>query len=333
MADQRLLPPPLRDERGRALLALLDRWDTLPLENLLVYRFDGVPASALEALAWQFHVLGDEGWALAESEAGQRELVRRAIELHRRKGTPWAIREALRALGFVETVFDEGVASDPPQAGDWARYRALVYLGPDRGLAVVDRDRVARTIRAWAPARAHLVGLGFGVALEESVDTAEGFRVQARARFSDTVQWGRGVVPRDGSVSYAHGIARRHDGAVARDGSSRHRSWIEQGTAHSGERDRVRTAARVRPADRVQFTVYRDGSHAYAGALVHGANAAAVDGATLEARYRVHRNGTWTRNGARRDWDRFNGQAPRNGTRRRKAPARFAGYSANRLEI
>ncbi len=94
---QELLPSPLqRDSNYRALNDLLDRAGALDLTKLLVYWLDIVDASALPVLAKQFHVMGLEGWEFAHTEAEQRALLKQAVELHRRKGTLWAVRQGVK---------------------------------------------------------------------------------------------------------------------------------------------------------------------------------------------------------------------------------------------
>src|SRR4051812_15587841 len=91
-ADPRQLPPGIADDRSRAFLELIERVASLDLTQILTTRIDSVTAGALIQLAWQYHVSGLEGFELAPDEAAQRELLRHAIELHRYKGTPWAIK-------------------------------------------------------------------------------------------------------------------------------------------------------------------------------------------------------------------------------------------------
>lgn len=94
-----LLQPSLRgDVRMEALARLAARISALPVSTPLVNLFDLVDASALPALGEQFHILGVEGWNLAGTEAARRALLKRAIELHRHKGTPWAVRSWLECL-------------------------------------------------------------------------------------------------------------------------------------------------------------------------------------------------------------------------------------------
>lgn len=119
--------------------------DTTPA---LVYLVDLVAADALPALAAQFHVLGAEGWNAATNDAARRELIKAAIELHRYKGTPWAVRRALELLGLrvdVQEWFDIGSAP--------YTFRVRVAVtGP------INWESVARTIDAWKPA-----GRGYAV--------------------------------------------------------------------------------------------------------------------------------------------------------------------------
>ncbi|WP_303236877.1 phage tail protein I [uncultured Bilophila sp.] len=125
MADD-LLQPPLRgDERMEAFDRLIARLSALPVEKPLVDLIDIVTASALPVLGEQLHVMGDEGWNHAKTENDRRALIKKAIELHRRKGTPWAVRTAIdAALGTTETKIEEWFSYD----GTPYRFRIIVTL-------------------------------------------------------------------------------------------------------------------------------------------------------------------------------------------------------------
>ncbi|KVC61641.1 phage tail protein, partial [Burkholderia ubonensis] len=66
---------------------------------------DRCPAAWLPWLAW---ALAIDGWELAESEDARRALIKGSMALHRKKGTPWAVREVIRRLGFGEVTIIEG---------------------------------------------------------------------------------------------------------------------------------------------------------------------------------------------------------------------------------
>lgn len=68
-----------------------------------------LPSDVLDMLAWQLHV---EGYEAAVDVQAKRQLIQGSLLLHRRKGTPWAVKNALvTALRLPVTVqewFDYG---------------------------------------------------------------------------------------------------------------------------------------------------------------------------------------------------------------------------------
>lgn len=112
MADHQLPPALAGDERFAILCELLqEELDDLDLRPMLVYLVDIVPPHVLPHLADQFHVMGLEGWRYASDDSERRVLIKRASELHRFKGTPWAIEQVLETLnlnGNVTEWFEYG---------------------------------------------------------------------------------------------------------------------------------------------------------------------------------------------------------------------------------
>nr|BDD48302.1 hypothetical protein 7 [bacterium] len=91
---------PLNDLSSKSFDNLCSRFNSLDTARLLVYLVDNVDASALPHLAEQFHILGNEGWLYANTENEKRELIKNAIELHRYKGTKYALRKVLEILNL-----------------------------------------------------------------------------------------------------------------------------------------------------------------------------------------------------------------------------------------
>jgi len=187
MPDARLLPSSIADERSQAFQALIDRQATLSTGLLAIYNMDLAPAAALDSLASQLRVLGVRGWSLATTDAQKRDLLKRAISLHRKTGTPWAIKQALDAVGWPNGVLEERLdgqhfyngaiqydGSYPYGGGNvWAMFRVQFDLG-DRGLAAADVALIRASVEAWKPVSRHLAGLKMRLALSGGiVDTSK----------------------------------------------------------------------------------------------------------------------------------------------------------------
>ena len=99
-----MLPASIQDDSTLALESLINRLGTLDLTALLVYIIDSTPAAALPHLAEQLHVTGYEGWMQATNEAERRALLKSALQLHRYRGTPYAVKSALESISMVAIV-------------------------------------------------------------------------------------------------------------------------------------------------------------------------------------------------------------------------------------
>ncbi len=159
-----------RDQRARALAELGLRLDLAELPRLMPRLVDLVAPEHLELLAESRSLLGEDGYWLAESDDARRKLIKGAYELHRKKGTPWAIREIVRRLGFGEVEIIEGLSNKKHNgeirrdgrythghADRWAYYRILMS-------APITNDQAAmlrKTLAAFAPARCVLASLDY----------------------------------------------------------------------------------------------------------------------------------------------------------------------------
>ena len=191
--------PSINDTRTQALLVLISRLAALDLTTLLVYRIDSVVDGALPFLAWQFDILSplwqliapvasgvdaltnidllidvdnliESGGLVTEmvlTEAAQRELLKSAIALHRYRGTPWAIKQALGSLGWTTVSLLEGQTSwggvaYPPSQG-WAVFRVTIDLAAGQGVSIGAASTAVAAVNFFKPARAWLDSVWFGV--------------------------------------------------------------------------------------------------------------------------------------------------------------------------
>ncbi|MBV7529045.1 phage tail protein [Chitinophaga sp. sic0106] len=88
--------------------AIKESLGEIALADALVYIVDDIDPRLLPFLAEQFDVLGYKGFRMAQTDSDRREVIKRAIELHRYKGTEWAIKEALKSIGFSDIELKRG---------------------------------------------------------------------------------------------------------------------------------------------------------------------------------------------------------------------------------
>ena len=81
-------------ERNLAHASDLSR---LPVVARQLWSVDECPPEFLAYLAWTLSV---DFWSLADTDEQRRDLIRGAIAWHKKRGTPWAIQQALAAYGY-----------------------------------------------------------------------------------------------------------------------------------------------------------------------------------------------------------------------------------------
>lgn len=167
-----------------------ERFELLDFSVLMVYLIDSVPASALPFLAEQFDVLGYKGWKFADTEQKQRTLIKKAIELHRFKGTPWSIREALKIVGFDNTVIKERIQSNTYN-GDWNHNGTIYYNAPHWATfrVIIDATQygvlttqqiadVIALVNEYKNARSQLLDVSMGYYLDDTPAYNDDFALQ-----------------------------------------------------------------------------------------------------------------------------------------------------------
>lgn len=175
--EQSILTPTLSENPHlRAFIdaseAILSGYD---ITSLLVYIIDVAPVTVLPFLAGQFQVLGAGGWQYADTEQKQRDLLKRALELNRYKGTVWSVKEGLKLGGFGEVTLNEGVAGQVVYDGtyqhngvidysfvsnQWATFEAIIQLnGQANNQATL--EKATAIINFYKNTRSKLININF----------------------------------------------------------------------------------------------------------------------------------------------------------------------------
>lgn len=118
MMSRHLLPPNRTPLEAALADATVIDIDPTPLRHLA--DSTRCPTALLPWLAWAMSV---DGWDEAIAEQPRRQLLRRSIEIHKRKGTAGAVRRALGALGVTVDFKEWQVAGGVPytfQLTAWA---------------------------------------------------------------------------------------------------------------------------------------------------------------------------------------------------------------------
>jgi P2-related tail formation protein len=164
MNDKLVIASSLADnELAKAFSQVVaERWDNFDITPFMAYLVDSCAPSILPYLAEQFDITGLQGLEMAENEEQQRELIKRSIALHKFIGTPWAIREACKTVGFPVTFFEEGVPSSPAsQDTDWARFRILIQADDSKSITREHTRKLRLFIEYYKNERSHLAEFGY----------------------------------------------------------------------------------------------------------------------------------------------------------------------------
>ena len=170
--------------------------DNLDYTPMLFYLIDTAPAELLPYLAIQFDVLGYKGWGLINTDAEKRALLKNAANLHRYKGTPYAIEAALESIGFSNITITEGCY--PLLNGyfkldgeitlgslTWPYFKVDIGLGGG-GASTVTETEMRALIEIYKNKRSRLAAITFsGIVLNDTFDAmTEVFTIE-QAEFTD----------------------------------------------------------------------------------------------------------------------------------------------------
>lgn len=206
---------------------IAQRMAGIDLNALFVYLVDIVKEPALYHLADQFDVLGYKGWGLTQTEDDRRKLIKRAIELHKHKGTAFAIRraisEAVTGIAYNDITVQErvnlgGIFHDGTYNRNGSRYRGQTHWTNFRvliditGFGPMTTDiafLILQLILEYKNERSHLLNLSFGFNPIETLNTHDEFLINVGEDFPEELA-----------------LTILHDGEELRDGSRQHQQDI-----------------------------------------------------------------------------------------------------------
>lgn len=139
------LLPPNSSPLERAVEAATTLGIETPINTL--WNPDECQADALPWLAWALHV---DNWDEAATEAQKRDAIKQSIHLHRKKGTPWAVKRALATLGVEVDLLDQRAQREIYAALDPNRINGTWALDGTRKVTALERITGVPQIQHWA---------------------------------------------------------------------------------------------------------------------------------------------------------------------------------------
>lgn len=283
-----VLPPYMQqDEILAAVAQVADRWGDLAdkIDHLSVHNIDTLPISFVRYLAHQCRV---EGWQALPSDDARRDAVRRAIDLIRKKGTPWAVQEAIKSAGYAGAVLEEGLpqlfydsartydGTDEYGAGArWALFRIVLDLGEDRGLSSSEIQLLVDTVSSFKNARSHLDDVIYEARVTDAATVTEESDTGATLAALDLRPAGKRY---DGSLLHDHATMLRHDGSVGYGGVVAYGLWLGAGESYDNAWDVASLYSRLEIGEsRVRIVPRYDGRLVHAGFLYSVTDIPAVD--------------------------------------------------------
>lgn len=137
--------------------------NTLAIQTIILPRVDELTEPVLDLLLWELHITLDEGAGLASSIEEKRELVKKAIEIHRRKGTKAAlirIFDMLSIRGVISEWFEYG--------GDPYKFKVEILELSERGLDEQTYNLLLRLIDEYKNIRSWLDELNVYLTIRSS---------------------------------------------------------------------------------------------------------------------------------------------------------------------
>jgi phage tail P2-like protein len=315
------LLPPSATAAERALGEATARATDIPVPVGGLWDQQNCPATLLPWLAWALSV---DVWDSAWSEAVKRRAIAESVAIHRRKGTVWAVREALRSVGFAEATIQEGLprlTHDGSQLHDgvetyfggsrWALFDVHADLGEGKGLSGADRERLSRLIDMSKPVSRHLRELSYGVSVGDEIKPQEAAATEVSPVLTEEAHFGLtygGQIRHDGAQLIEGHDPIRHDGAwrysseQAYSGLSKYSRWETTGARHDNERSGLDLdAIPVSACDRYALDApAHDGRAVFDAAGHYGADGTSPrDALAIRLTRQVRHNGRHGYDGAR----------------------------------
>jgi P2-related tail formation protein len=246
---------------------------------LIYYRIDELSGEILDVLGFQFHI---EGWELAQTDQEKRNLIKSAIELHRYKGTPYAIKKAIKSVGYKDVELEERLpqikydgqynySGSEDYAGGvrWALFRAIIDIGENKPITAAETQKLIDLINEYKNVRSHLKDISFTASVEDVFsELIDSIQTILHSSTAETYNWG---LRYDGSINYNQAERLTYNGSKTYNGGKTHTEWTATGKRYDNEWDIFGAISCKEYAfDEVSIDGSYNGLLTYSGGFTHG---------------------------------------------------------------
>lgn len=319
------LLPPNSTTLERALEGAIAKGVPLDAPVHVLWDPHNCPVQHLPWLAW---AVGVEEWEESWPEEIKRNVIASTPQIRRHRGTVWAVREALRSVGYADAQIDEGL---PPLTYDgatlyngvddysggsrWALFRVIADIGEDRGVGGDELERLLRLVARAKPVRSVLREVAYRAAVADAFALEDEHLMTVRQRLAEVRPAGRRY---DGALSHNQATvlprrpqhfdgAAQYSGESSYDGLRPYHDWLVHGERYDNAWDEVGAVVRAGLEDRLAVLARYDGRAAHEGGLSHGGEQPGmVDAGVLRVTLRRRHNGRLSFDGAQQ----YRGSAP-----------------------
>lgn len=184
MANKGLIPSGIMGENTIALNDIIDRISTLDIQTMKLNDINHVDKHILPYLAYQFHITNNEGWYLAKTENERRNVFKEIFELHKYKGTKYAIKRILKKIG-INCEIEEWYENNECARGE---FYADINLS-ETALTDNDKKIIIDLIEEYKNVRSHLKDIRIQTFIENKIGVLQMQEVTAFAGMENTISY------------------------------------------------------------------------------------------------------------------------------------------------
>lgn len=141
-----LLPENYKDTNNLVLEECIRQVLNVDLKKVMIYPIENAKEEILPYLAKENHIMGFEGWNLAQTKKEKQDLIKNALILHAKKGTKNAIQEALKRININSEILEFWKYGGRP-----GHYKINFLQIYERGLTEDLENEIMEMIKNYAP--------------------------------------------------------------------------------------------------------------------------------------------------------------------------------------